>query len=278
MRDTTIMTDRFGGRDETPKVSTAGAAPAVLEASGLTKVYGGTRGGASHTALQDFDLRVEKGEFLGIMGPSGSGKTTLLNLLSTIDTPTSGSVRIGGQDPAGMDAEQLALFRRRRLGFVFQDFNLLDTLSLRENVLLPLVLDRVPVDEMNARLRRVAATLGISQVLDRMPYEVSGGQQQRAAIARAIVHDPDVVLADELTGNLDSKAANDVMQALRALNEEQGVTVVMVTHDPFAASFCRRVVFIRDGRAFNELRRGGNRQAFFQQLLDTLSAMGGFAS
>ena len=278
MRDTTIMTDRFGGRDETPKVSTAGAAPAVLKASGLTKVYGGTRGGASHTALQDFDLRVEKGEFLGIMGPSGSGKTTLLNLLSTIDTPTSGSVRIGGQDPAGMDAEQLALFRRRRLGFVFQDFNLLDTLSLRENVLLPLVLDRVPVDEMNARLRRVAATLGISQVLDRMPYEVSGGQQQRAAIARAIVHDPDVVLADELTGNLDSKAANDVMQALRALNEEQGVTVVMVTHDPFAASFCRRVVFIRDGRPFNELRRGGNRQAFFQQLLDTLSAMGGFAS
>ena len=140
------------------------------------------------------------------------------------------------------------------------------------------LLDRVPVDDMNARLARVAGTLGIAPVLDRMPYEVSGGQQQRAAIARAIVHDPAVVLADELTGNLDSKSANDVMQALRALNEEQGVTVVMVTHDPFAASFCRRVVFIRDGRAFTELRRGGSRQAFFQQLLDTLSAMGGFAS
>jgi len=276
--DTTLMTGRHGDSQGTPVVSTAGAAEAVLEARGLTKVYGGTRGGASHTALQDFDLRVERGEFLGIMGPSGSGKTTLLNLLSTIDTPTSGSVRIGGQDPAGMDAEQLALFRRRRLGFVFQDFNLLDTLTLRENVLLPLVLDRVPVDDMNARLARVAGTLGIAPVLDRMPYEVSGGQQQRAAIARAIVHDPAVVLADELTGNLDSKSANDVMQALRALNEEQGVTVVMVTHDPFAASFCRRVVFIRDGRAFTELRRGGSRQAFFQQLLDTLSAMGGFAS
>lgn len=262
----------------TPRVSTAQDAPAVLEARGLTKVYGGAKGGVSHTALQDFDLRVERGEFLGIMGPSGSGKTTLLNMLSTIDKPTSGSVRIGGQDPAGMNAEQLALFRRRRLGFVFQDFNLLDTLTLRENVLLPLVLDKVPVQEMNARLRRVAAVLGIAGVLDRMPYEVSGGQQQRAAIARAIVHDPDVVLADELTGNLDSKAANDVMQALRQLNEEQGVTVVMVTHDPFAASFCRRVVFIRDGRPFTELRRGGNRQAFFQQLLDTLSAMGGFAS
>lgn len=278
MPDTTRMRpddERFTGA---PRVSTAHEVPAVLEARGLTKVYGGSRGGASHTALRDFDLRVARGEFLGIMGPSGSGKTTLLNLLSTIDKPTSGSVRIGGEDPAGMDAERLALFRRRRLGFVFQDFNLLDTLTLRENVLLPLVLDRVPVDEMNARLARVAATLGITSVLDRMPFEVSGGQQQRAAIARAIVHDPDVVLADELTGNLDSKAANDVMRALRSLNEEQGVTVVMVTHDPFAASFCRRVVFIRDGEPFSELRRGGNRQAFFQQLLDALSAMGGFAS
>ncbi|HEX6940089.1 MAG TPA: ABC transporter ATP-binding protein [Longimicrobiales bacterium] len=278
MSDTGPMVRGREAEATSPTVSTASTAPAVLEARGLTKVYGGSRGGASHTALQDFDLRVERGEFLGIMGPSGSGKTTLLNLLSTIDSPTSGSVRIGGEDPAGMDAERLALFRRRRLGFVFQDFNLLDTLTLRENVLLPLVLDRVPVPEMNARLARVAETLGIASVLDRMPFEVSGGQQQRAAIARAIVHDPDVVLADELTGNLDSKAANDVMQALRALNEEQGVTVVMVTHDPFAASFCRRVVFIRDGRPFSELRRGGSRQAFFQQLLDALSAMGGFAS
>src|SRR5690606_13709043 len=278
MPDTRLMERRDDTKASAPRVSATRAAPAVLEARGLTKVYGGTRGGASHTALQDFDRRVEKGEFLGIMGPSGSGKTTLLNLLSTIEVPSAGSVRIGGQDPGGMDPEELALFRRRRLGFVFQDFNLLDTLTLRENVLLPLVLDRVPVDEMQARLGRVAATLGITGVLDRMPFEVSGGQQQRAAIARAIIHDPDVVLADELTGNLDSKAANDVMQALRQLNEDHGVTVVMVTHDPFAASFCRRVVFIRDGRPFTELRRGGSRQAFFQQLLDTLSAMGGFAS
>ncbi len=277
MRGYAQVSERRDAAGKTARVSTEGSAPAVLEAQGLTKVYGGTRGGASHTALEDFDLRVDRGEFLGIMGPSGSGKTTLLNLLSTIDTPTSGSVRIGDRDPAGMDQEQLAVFRRRRLGFVFQDFNLLDTLTIRENVLLPLVLDKVPVKEMDGRLERVAATLGIEGVLGRMPYEVSGGQQQRAAIARAIVHDPAVVLADELTGNLDSKAANDVMQALRALNEEQGVTVVMVTHDPFAASFCRRVVFIRDGRPFSELRRGGGRQAFFQQLLDTLSAMGALA-
>ncbi|HEX7002513.1 MAG TPA: ABC transporter ATP-binding protein [Trueperaceae bacterium] len=272
------MRTRGAGAPNAAVVTTGAAPPAVLEARGLTKVYGGgPKGGATHTALDGFDLTVAEGEFLGIMGPSGSGKTTLLNLLSTIDRPTSGSVRIGGQDPATMDEERLALFRRRRLGFVFQDFNLLDTLTLRENVLLPLVLDKVPVKEMNAALERVAETLGIGGVLDRMPFEVSGGQQQRAAIARAIVHDPAVVLADELTGNLDSKAANDVMQALRSLNEDRGVTVVMVTHDPFAASFCRRVVFIRDGRPFTELRRGGSRQVFFQQLLDTLSAMGGFA-
>lgn len=278
MPNGTAMRTRGTGAPNPAAVTTGAAPPAVLEAHGLTKVYGGgPKGGATHTALDGFDLTVAEGEFLGIMGPSGSGKTTLLNLLSTIDRPTSGSVRIGGQDPATMDEERLALFRRRRLGFVFQDFNLLDTLTLRENVLLPLVLDKVPVKEMNAALERVAETLGIGGVLDRMPFEVSGGQQQRAAIARAIVHDPAVVLADELTGNLDSKAANDVMQALRFLNEDRGVTVVMVTHDPFAASFCRRVVFIRDGRPFTELRRGGSRQVFFQQLLDTLSAMGGFA-
>lgn len=278
MKDGALVTSRDTAATSPVVVTSGQGSPPVMEARELTKVYGGgPKGGATHTALDGFDLTVTEGEFLGIMGPSGSGKTTLLNLLSTIDRPTSGTVRIGGQDPAAMDDEKLALFRRRRLGFVFQDFNLLDTLTLRENVLLPLVLDKVPVKEMNAALERVAATLGIGGVLDRMPFEVSGGQQQRAAIARAIVHDPAVVLADELTGNLDSKAANDVMQALRSLNEDRGVTVAMVTHDPFAASFCRRVVFIRDGRPFTELRRGGSRQVFFQQLLDTLSAMGGFA-
>ncbi len=247
---------------------------AVLTARGLTRIYGGQRGGLSHTALESFDLTVAPGEFLGVMGPSGSGKTTLLNVLATIDRPTSGTVTIGGIDPTGMSHDELALFRRRKLGFVFQDFNLLDTLSVRENILLPLVLDRVPVREMKERLERIAQTLGISEVLDRRPYQVSGGQQQRAAIARAMIHEPELVLADELTGNLDSRASQDVMDALRGLNREHGVTIVMVTHDPFAASYCRRVLFIRDGRAFSELVAGDNRQVFFQQIMDSLSVMG----
>ncbi len=248
---------------------------AVLEAVGLTKVYGSTSG-AVHTALDGFDLRIQAGEFLGVMGPSGSGKTTLLNLLATIDSPTAGSLRIAGADPTGMRPTALALFRRRRLGFVFQEFNLLDSLSVRENILLPLVLDNVKVNEMERRLREVTERLGIGALLERRPYEISGGQQQRVAIARAIIAGPDLVLADELTGNLDSKSALDVMRILQGLNDD-GVTVVMVTHDPFAASFCKRIEFIKDGRRFGELVRGGNRQAFFQQVLDTLSVMGGVA-
>lgn len=247
----------------------------VLSATALTKVYGSGKSGLAVTALDAFDLDVGKGEFLGIMGPSGSGKTTLLNILATIDRPTAGSVTIDGVDPSQIRNEELALFRRRKLGFIFQDFNLLDTLTVRENILLPLVLDKVPVVEMAGRLERVASLLGIEATLDRRPFEVSGGQQQRAAIARAMIHEPTLVLADELTGNLDSKAALDVMSALERLNQEQGVTVVMVTHDAFAASFCRRIAFIKDGKAFNQLHRGANRQAFFQQILDNLSVMGG---
>jgi len=248
---------------------------AVLEAIGLTKVYGSANG-AAHTALDGFDLRIQPGEFLGVMGPSGSGKTTLLNMLATIDSPTAGRLRIAGADPSGMRPTELALFRRRRLGFVFQEFNLLDTLTVRENILLPLVLDNVRVAEMEHRLRAVTERLGIGALLERRPYEISGGQQQRVAIARAIIPGPDLVLADELTGNLDSKSALDVMRTLQGLNDE-GITVVMVTHDPFAASFCKRIVFIKDGKRFGELVRGVNRQAFFQQVLDALSVMGGGA-
>ena len=247
----------------------------VLAARSLTKVYGSGTAGHAVTALESFDLDVAAGEFLGVMGPSGSGKTTLLNILATIDTPTTGTVTIDGVDPVKIRNQELALFRRRKLGFVFQDFNLLDTLTIRENILLPLVLDKMPVREMTDRLQRVAQLLGIEATLARRPFEVSGGQQQRAAIARAIIHEPALVLADELTGNLDSKAALDVMSALQRLNEDQGVTVVMVTHDAYAASFCKRIVFIKDGHAFSELHRGVNRQAFFQQILDSLSVMGG---
>ncbi len=247
----------------------------VLRAEQLTKTYGLRGRGVPTTALDHFALSVEKGEFVGVMGPSGSGKTTLLNLLATIDLPTSGSVAINGVNPSDLTEMELAEFRRRQLGFVFQDFNLLDTLSIRENIILPLVLDNTTVQEIEARVTEVAEVLAISQLLDKRTYELSTGQQQRVAISRAIIHNPTIILADEPTGNLDSKAAGDVMNAFQRLNEQRGATIVMVTHDPFAASYCTRVVFIKDGRPFSEIRRGANRQAFFQQVLDALSLLGG---
>ncbi|MEW8977156.1 MAG: ABC transporter ATP-binding protein [Symbiobacterium sp.] len=246
----------------------------VLEAKGLTKVYGG-RGKVATRALNNLSLQVEKGEFVGIMGPSGSGKTTLLNLLATIDAPTSGAVVIEGKEVSHMRGEELALFRRRRLGFIFQDYNLLDSLTIGENIALPLVLDRVPVKAIKERLRTLAGQLGILDILEKYPYEVSGGQQQRAAAARAIIHEPAVILADEPTGNLDSRSARDLMETLVLLNNLAGVTIVMVTHDAFAASFCSRIQFIRDGQIYTEIRKGASREAFFQQILDVLSLMGG---
>lgn len=246
----------------------------VLQASGLTKVYG-SRGKVTTRALDNFSLSVQKGEFVGIMGPSGSGKTTLLNLLATIDRPTSGIVSIDGVDTATLHGEQLALFRRRRLGFVFQDFNLLDSLTIGENISLPLVLDGQPVKVIQERLQAVSDRLGIAGVLAKYPYEVSGGQQQRAAAARAIIHEPALILADEPTGNLDSKSARELMETLTLLNNVTGATITLVTHDPFAASFCQRILFIRDGRLYNEIRRGESRQVFFQKILDVLAVIGG---
>jgi len=245
----------------------------VLEAVNLSKVYG-SRGQVATRALADVSFAVERGEFVGVMGPSGSGKTTLLNLLATIDKPTAGTVRIEGVDTATLKGDELARFRRRRLGFVFQDYNLLDTLTIGENIVLPLVLDRRPVREIRAKLHEVARRLGIADILHKYPYEVSGGQQQRAAAARAIIHEPAILLADEPTGNLDSKAARDLMETFARMNES-GVTITMVTHDPLAASYCRRILFIRDGRLYNELRRGSSREAFFQQILDVLAVIGG---
>lgn len=246
----------------------------ILKASGLTKVYGSSRR-AETRALDGFSFEVEKGRFVGIMGPSGSGKTTLLNVLATIDAPTSGTVWVDGLDTSQLKGEELALFRRKRLGFVFQDYNLLDSLSIEENIALPLVLDRRPLSAIKRRVEDVAAWLGIERLLHRFPYEVSGGQQQRAAIARAIVHEPALVFADEPTGNLDSRSARAVMDAFTLINARAGATILMVTHDPFAASFCQIVFFIRDGRLYTEIHRGDGRQAFFQQILDVLSQMGG---
>lgn len=246
----------------------------VLEAKGLTKVYG-SRGAVTTRALESVSLEVAKGEFVGIMGPSGSGKSTLLNLLATIDQPTAGTIKLDGREIAKLQGTELALFRRRRLGFVFQDFNLLDSLTIGENIALPLVLDQKPVDQIKERLQAIAERLGIDGVLAKYPYEVSGGQQQRAAAARAVVHDPAIVLADEPTGNLDSRSARDLMETLTRMNEQGQVTIAMVTHDAFAASYCKRILFIRDGKIYSEIHRGESRQAFFQQILDVLSMIGG---
>lgn len=249
---------------------------AIVEVENVIKEY--PLGKLSVRALDGVSVTFGEGEFAAIAAPSGAGKTTLLNLIGCVDVPTSGVVRIDGQATTDLSDAQLTALRLHKLGFIFQSFNLIPDLNLFDNCEVPLRYRGMPAGERRLRIEEALSQVGLGSRMKHYPSELSGGQQQRAAIARAIIHDPDVVLADELTGNLDSKAANDVMQALRQLNEDHGVTVVMVTHDPFAASFCRRVVFIRDGRPFTELRRGGSRQAFFQQLLDTLSAMGGFAS
>jgi len=247
----------------------------VLKAVDLTKVYGGQRGTVAVRALDSLNLTVEAGEFVGIMGPSGSGKSTLLHLLGTIDSPTSGEIEIGGEELSRLKGDALALFRRRRLGFIFQDFNLMDSLTLQENILLPLALERVPVAEIEQRVAAVAGRLGLMGELQRYPYEVSGGQKQRAAAARALIHRPDLVLADEPTGNLDSRSARALMESLAELNAETKATILMVTHDPVSASYCRRILFIKDGKPFTELRQGADRTALFHQILDVLSAMGG---
>lgn len=244
----------------------------VLEVSGLNKMYNGK---IPYRALADIDLVVSKGEFVGIMGPSGSGKTTLLNVVSTIDRPTSGKVLINGTDPFKLSPEGLAQFRRRELGFVFQAFNLLDTMTVKENIFLPMTLEGANLGEMKDRLAAIADKLGIAGILDKRTYEISGGQAQRTAIARALIHKPKLVLADEPTGNLDSKSARDVMELMSGLNKGDGATMLLVTHDAMAASYCDRVVFIKDGRTYSEIHCGENRAAFYQKILNVLSLLGG---
>ncbi|MBS4219815.1 ABC transporter ATP-binding protein [Bacillus sp. FJAT-49711] len=247
----------------------------MLKIKNLSKVYDGK---VAYKALSDIDLTIEEGEFVGIMGPSGSGKTTLLNMVATIDQPTSGSLLINGKDPFRLKQNDLALFRRRQLGFVFQDFNLLPTLTVEENIVLPLTLDGVSVKVMDEKVDAIAQKLGIKDILKKRIYEISGGQAQRTAIARATIHSPQMVLADEPTGNLDSKASKAVMEMMGSINKNDKTTMMMVTHDPIAASFSDRVVFIKDGKFYNEIHRGDNRQAFFQKIIDVLSLLGGDSS
>ncbi len=244
----------------------------ILTTKHLGKVY---EGKFPYTALSDINFSIEKGEFVAIMGPSGSGKSTLLNVISTIDHPTSGSVCINGEDPHQMNDEQLAHFRRNTLGFVFQDFNLVHTLTVGENIMLPLTLEGVPVSEIKKRTRKVAALLGIEHLLSKRTFEISGGQAQRTAVARAVVTNPSLLLADEPTGNLDSKATKDVMELFRMLNETKNATILMVTHDSFVASYCKRVLIIKDGQLYQEISSGGNRMTFQQEIVDAMSLLGG---
>lgn len=244
----------------------------ILKTQQLSKIYTGK---VSTHALRGIDLTIEQGEFVGIMGPSGSGKSTLLNIVSTIDSPSSGKVFIKDNDPFGLDREKLARFRRKQLGFVFQEFNLLDTLTIAENIVLPLTLDNQPVPVMDQKLRIVAEKLGILDILDKRTFEVSGGQKQRAAIGRAIIHSPTLLLADEPTGALDSKASRQVMEMMKKINDMDQTTILLVTHDPLAASYCHRVLFIKDGKLCNEIHCGKNRQTFFQEIIDMLSFLGG---
>jgi putative ABC transport system ATP-binding protein len=238
----------------------------------VTKVY---EGKVTHRAINQLSFEVGKGEFVAVMGPSGSGKTTLLNLISTIDSATSGTITIDGLRPEEMTKTELALFRRRQLGFVFQDFNLLQMLTVEENLVLPLTLDGLPLDEMKKRIADLAKKLDLEQILEKRPNEISGGQAQRTAIGRALIHQPAFILADEPTGNLDSKASKDVLELLARVSQEQKTTILMVTHDPIAASYCDRVIFIKDGEFFNEIYSDERRQTFFQRILNVLSLLGG---
>lgn len=247
----------------------------VLKVENLIKIYNSRGTNNSTKALNGVSFYVEQGEFIGIMGPSGSGKTSLLNILSGINKPTSGYVQIDNENINKMSEDQLALFRRQKLGFVFQEFNLLDSLTLKENIMLPMILDKKSNSEMNNKADEVMSTFEIDKIGEKYPYEVSGGQQQRAAVSRAVVNEPVIVFADEPTGNLDSKSANSVMKLFKKMNDELNSTVLMVTHDAIAASFCKKIIFIKDGTINMEIVSNGNRKEFFDKILNCLAVIGG---
>lgn len=244
----------------------------MLQVENLRKTYGKE---LQYEALKGIDFTVEDGEFVGIMGPSGSGKTTLLNLLATIDQPTSGKITLDGKNPNDLNQEEIAKFRRQALGFVFQSFNLMPTLTVEENIVLPLTLDGERVVVMNKKLKELAPRLGIEGLLKKRIAEISGGQAQRVAVARAMIHHPSLLLADEPTGNLDTKSSRDVMGLLQQLNQEEKATILMVTHDPLAASYCRRIVFIKDGALIGEIQNGGNQNQFYDQIMNELARIEG---
>ena len=246
----------------------------VLIGRKIRKIYG--KKSTAQEVLKGIDIEVSKGEFVGIMGPSGSGKTTLLNVLCSIDHPTEGVVEINGQSLSGMKEKELARFRREQLGFIFQDYNLLDTLTVKENILLPFSISKLPKAVAESRLNELVGLLGIEDILNKYPNEISGGQKQRTSAARALISNPALVFADEPTGALDSKSATALLTNLEKINQQKSATIMMVTHDSVAASFCSRVLFLKDGAIYTEVYRGDKtRQQFFQQIMNTQSVLGG---
>ncbi|WP_455660660.1 ABC transporter ATP-binding protein [Pradoshia sp.] len=246
----------------------------ILEAVNIHKAYGNKFN--KQEVLKGLDLTIAKGEFIGIMGASGSGKTTLLNVLSSIDRVSRGSIYMEGQDMTKMKDKKIAQFRMNHLGFIFQDYHLLDTLTVKENILLPLSVQKANKKEAEYRFKEMAETLGIDDIKDKYPNEISGGQKQRTAAARAFIHEPSIIFADEPTGALDSKSAADLLEKLGQLNERLGATIAMVTHDPLAASYCSRVIYLKDGQIYTQLNRGEEeRQVFFKNLMKTQGILGG---
>lgn len=246
----------------------------ILEVVNIEKYYGGKT--SVTKALDDISFTVHEGEFIGVMGPSGSGKTTLLNMIATIDEVSAGHIYLDSQDLTEIHPKRMAQFRRENLGFVFQDFNLLDTLTIGENIALALTINQYKDTEIDERVQQMAKRLGISELVDKYPYEISGGQKQRTACARALVTSPKLILADEPTGALDSKSSQILLETLSDLNRQLNATILMVTHDPYAASYCSRMLFIKDGKLFTEMIRGEqSRKVFFSRILDTIALLGG---
>ena len=246
----------------------------ILRIENIDKYYGNKSNLTK--ALSHLSLNIDKGEFVAIMGASGSGKTTLLNCVSTIDRVTAGHIYVGKTDITKLKGNHLNRFRREELGFIFQDFNLLDTLTAYENIALALSIQKVSVKEIEKRVQAIAQALNITDVLDKYPYQMSGGQKQRVASARALITDPKLILADEPTGALDSHSSQMLLASLKKLNEQLQTTILMVTHDAFSASYASRVIFIKDGQIFNELRRGNQeRKQFFDQIIDVVTLLGG---
>lgn len=245
----------------------------ILTVENIKKEYG--KKGLKYEALKGVSFKIERGEFVGIMGASGAGKSTLLNIISTIDTQTSGKVIINNKDLSKLNEDEVADFRRDNLGFIFQNSNLLDTLTIKENIMLPLSLKNEKVSTIEKRIEEVIETIDIKDILNKYPYEVSGGQKQRGAVCRAIVTNPALILADEPTGALDSKATRNLLETFLKLNSERKSTILMVTHDATSASFCNRILFIKDGIIFTELAKGENNKEFYYKILDTVALLEG---